>query len=146
MSDRPAKPEGMGWVNAYIIVKDLKKSIEFYEKAFGFETRLTLPDEKGNFMHAEMTHKNTVIMMGTENLEQNSKSPKSLGGSPVSMFLYVDNVDEFFEKAKTAGASPHCEPTDQFWGDRMCHMECPEGHQWAFATNVADFDPSKAPK
>ena len=146
MSERPPKAKDMNWVNPYLIVKDMKNSLEFYEKVFGFQVRMTMPDKDGNPMHAELTHKDGVIMMGTECPESGSKSPSTIGGTPVSFYLYVDNINEFFQKAKEAGVKIHQEPTDQFWGDRMCHLECPEGHQWSFAQNVADFDPSKAPK
>ena len=145
MADRSPKPKDMGWLNPYIIVKDVKSSLEFYEKAFGFTTRMTLPDKEGNIIHAEVQHKDSVIMMSPESEEMKTKSPISLGGSPASFYLYVDDVDKFFTRAKEAGAKVHTEPTDQFWGDRMCNLECPEGHRWTFATNVADFDPSKAP-
>ncbi len=145
MADRPAKAAGMHWVNPYVIVKDLKSALEFYEKVFGFEIRMTLPDKEGNPMHAEMQHKDSIVMMGVESPEGQVKSPGSLGGSSASFYVYVDNVDEFFVKIKGAVAKVHMEPADQFWGDRMCHVEDPEGHHWSFAQNVADFDPSKVP-
>ncbi len=85
-------------------------------------------------------------MLGGENEEQNAKSPKTLGGTPVSLYLYVDDVNKFYDQAKAAGAIVKAELSNQFWGDRMCCFECPDGHSWTFATNVADFDPSKAPK
>jgi len=146
MSNRPPKPDGMSWINPYLIVKDVAKSIEFYEKAFGFETKLTIPGEDGSIIHAEIYHKNQIIMIGSESEEQNAKSPKTLGGTPVSLYLYVDDVNKFYDQAKAAGAVVKAEPSDQFWGDRMCAVECPDGHSWTFATNVADIDPSKAPK
>ena len=146
MSNRPPKPEDMAWVNPYLIVKDVSKSIEFYEKAFGFETKLTIPGEDGKIIHAEVFHKNQIIMIGGESEEQNAKSPKTLGGTPLSLYLYVDDVDKFYDQAKAAGAVVKAELCDQFWGDRMCSFECPDDHSWTFATNVTDFDPSKAPK
>jgi uncharacterized glyoxalase superfamily protein PhnB len=145
MADRPAKAEGMQWVNPYIIVKDLKSALEFYEKVFGFEIRMTLPDKEGNPMHAEMQHKDSIIMLGSESPESQTKSPGTLGGSSSSFYVYVDDINGFFDKIKGAVAKVYMEPTDQFWGDRMCHVEDPEGHQWSFAQNVADFDPSKVP-
>jgi len=145
MSDRPAKSPDMQWVNPYLIVKDLSNATKFYEEAFGLKTRMTMPDEKGNPMHAEVVHKDGVIMMGQENPGQGAKSPSSLGGSPVSLYLYVDDVDSVFSRAKEKGAEVIMEPKEQFWGDKMCAVKCPEGYMWNFATNVADFDPSKAP-
>ena len=145
MSERPPKAKDMNWVNPYLVVKDMKNSLEFYEKVFGFEIHMTMPDKDGNLMHAELQHKDSIIMMGTESPGWETKSPGQLGGTTASFYVYVDNVDEFFAKIKGAVAKVHMEPADQFWGDRMCHVEDPEGHQWTFAQNVADFDPSKVP-
>jgi len=145
MSERPPKAEGMQWLNPYMVVQDVKRALDFYEKAFGFKTRVTMPDKEGNIMHAEMVYKDNVIMLGPESDDHKLKSVHSLKGSPVSFYLYVDNVDEFYQKAKEAGAEVNMEPQDQFWGDRICNFKCPEGYSWTFAQNVADFDPQKAP-
>jgi len=145
MSDRDPKAKGMGWLSPYLVVKDVKNSVEFYKEAFGFETKMTMPDKEGNIVHAEMTHKDAVIMMGPECAEQGTKSPTTLNGSPVNLYLYVDDVNKQFDNAKSGGAKIIMEPTDQFWGDRTCVVSCPEGHQWTFAQNVADFDPTKVP-
>ena len=144
MGDRNPKAEGMGWISSYITVKDVKKSLEFYKEAFNFETRMTMPDKEGNITHAEMGYKDCVIMMGPESKE--SKSPNTLKGTPTGFYVYVENVDKQFEQAKNAGATIKMEPTDQFWGDRMCSVICPEGHNWTLAQNVADFDPNNVPK
>lgn len=146
MADRPPKADGMQWLNPYMIVKDVKGTLEFYEKAFGFQTRMTLPDKEGNITHAEMTHKDGVLMVGLESQEQQALAAKTLKGSPVSFYLYVDNVDEVFTRAKSAGTEIVAEPKDQFWGDRTCTVKCPEGYQWTFAQNVADFNPDNIPK
>lgn len=145
MTDRPPKSEGMQWLNPYVIVKDLKQTINFYEKAFGFKTRMTLPDKQGQLTHAEMTYKDNVLMMGSESPEQQQLAAKTLKGSPVSFYMYVDNVDDFYTHAKKAGSEVIAEPKDQFWGDRTCTFKCPEGYQWTFAQNVADFDPNNIP-
>ncbi len=145
MANRNPKSDGMGWLNPYMIVKDMKKSLDFYNKAFGFKTRLTLPDRDGNLMHAEMEYKDNVLMVGSESPEQKMLAARTLNGSPVSFYLYVDNVDDFFAKAQEAGGEVVSEPKDQFWGDRTCTLKCPEGYQWTFAQNVADFDPDNIP-
>lgn len=145
MADRPPKAEGMQWLNPYMIVKDVKRTLEFYEKAFGFKTRMAMPDKDGNIMHAEMTYKDNVLMMGSESQEQNQLAPQTLKGSPVSFYLYVDSVDEFYNRVKKAGVATISEPTDQFWGDRTCNVKCPDGYSWTFAQNVADFDPKNVP-
>ena len=144
MADRNPKAEGMGWVNPYLTVKSPESAMKFYEEAFGFKTNMTMPDEKGEIMHAEMKYQDAIIMLGRECEE--GKSPGTLAGTPVGLYLYVDQIDSFFERVKADRAEVLQEPNTQFWGDRMFTVTCPEGHQWTFAQNVADFDPSKAPK
>ncbi|MEW6412454.1 MAG: VOC family protein [Candidatus Zixiibacteriota bacterium] len=146
MANRPPKSDGMQWLNPYMIVKDVKGSLEFYEKAFGFHTRMTMPDKEGNIMHAELTHKDGVLMLGSESPEQKMLAAKTLKGSPVSFYLYVDNVDDHFARAKKTGGEILSEPKEQFWGDRTYTIKCPEGYNWTFAQNVADFDPNNIPK
>lgn len=145
MAERQPKAEGMQWLNPYITVKDVKGSLEFYEKAFAFKTRMTMPDKEGNIIHAEMAHKDSIIMMGPENPQSEDKAPSSYKGTPVSFYLYVDDVRTAYENAKNSGAKELQGLTDQFWGDRTCTFTCPEGHKWTFAQNVADYDPSKVP-
>ena len=125
MADRPAKAEGMNWVNPYLIVKDVKGTLDFYQRVFGFKTGVTMPDKEGNLMHAEMQHKDCVIMLGSEAPEQGQKSPKTLAGSPVSFYLYVDDVDNFFEKVKKDVPEVVNEPTTQYWGDRIAVKDEP---------------------
>ncbi len=145
MSERNPKAEGMAWFNPHLTVKNVKGAIEFYEKAFGFKTRMTIPDKAGNVMHAELAYHDMVMMLGPECDEQNVKAPESLNGSPVALYIYVDKIEEFVANAEKAGAKITDPLTDQFWGDRTCAMRCPEGHKWTFAQNVADFDPSNMP-
>ncbi|UCC44900.1 MAG: hypothetical protein JSU65_02945, partial [Candidatus Zixiibacteriota bacterium] len=102
-------------------------------------------DKDGSLMHAEMVHRDTVLMIGSESEQQEQLSARTLKGSPVSFYLYVDEVDNFFQKARQAAAEVVSEPKDQFWGDRTCTVRCPEGYQWTFAQNVADFDPNNIP-
>ncbi|MEA2030514.1 MAG: hypothetical protein U9N55_02810 [candidate division Zixibacteria bacterium] len=85
-------------------------------------------------------------MIGAECPEDDSKSPITLSGSPVGLYIYVDDIDSFYTKARDAGAKMITELETMFWGDKMCSFECPEGHRWTFAQNVADFDPNKVPK
>ena len=139
------KDEGMSWLNPYLVLKNPKKALLFYEKAFGFKTKYTMPDSRGKIMHAEMAYRDCMIMMGPENPKQNFLSAKSMGGSPVGFYIYVDSVDSFFAKAKAAKARVKQKPTIQFYGHKTCTFLCPEGYLWTFAQRVADFDPSKAP-
>jgi len=146
MADRNPKAEGMGWVSSYITVKNVEKALEFYKEAFNLETRMTMPDKEGKIMHAEMGYKDCVIMVGPECEKSQTKAPSTLKGTPSGLFIYVEDVDKQFEQAKKAGAKVLQEPTTQFWGDRTCSFNCPEGHHWSFAQNVADFDPNNIPK
>jgi len=145
MVQREPKSEGMSWLNPMIIVKDVQKSLDFYEKAFGFKTKMSMPDKEGKIMHAEMQYRDNVFMMGPENEQFGTKSPNTLKGSPVSFYLYVEDVEKAYDQAKKAGAQEVQPPTTQFWGDRTCTFNCPEGHKWMLAQNVADFDPANVP-
>lgn len=148
MSKRPARPAGMPWLSPYLTVRDAGAALDFYHRAFGFEKRgdgMTGPD--GRIQHAEMAWHDAVIMVGPEcTYESNIKAPVTSGvASPVNLYLYCDDVDALFARATKAGAKAVSAPQNMFWGDRMCKVADPDGHQWSFATNVEDFDPSKVP-
>ncbi len=145
MTDRLPKAEGMSWLTPYLVVRDIKKSLEFYEKVFGFKINHTIPDKDGNLIHGDLTYRDCTIMLGPEVVEAGEKAPSTLSGSPVSFYLYVDNVDEFFETGREAGAEVIEGLKDQYWGDWTCQFRCPEGYTWIFAQCVADLDPSKMP-
>jgi PhnB protein len=136
---KKAKPRGMRWVNPFLTVRDVTAALAWYERAFGFKTSFTLPGPDGKPVHAEMTHRKSVIMMGPEALAY-SKAPGK-DGSPVSLYCYCDDVDALCAAARASGAKVAEEPADQFWGDRTCFLVDPEGHQWTFATHVFDLDP-----
>jgi uncharacterized glyoxalase superfamily protein PhnB len=135
----------MPWVVPYLTVTDPEASLRFYEKAFGFERRaescVNGPD--GKMMHGEMRFHDSVIMLGPEC--QQDRTPANSGvSSPLSLYIYCDDVDALKKRAQSAGAQVVCEPVDMFWGDRISTLSDPDGHRWTFATNVADFDPEKA--
>lgn len=148
MAQRPYKPADMPTILAYLTVREPAASLAFYEKAFGFESRpqscLKGPD--GKIRHAEMRFGDAVIMMGPEgDCEQGGHTPATSGlPSPMSLYIYCENVDALASRAQAAGAKMVCEPVDMFWGDRMCTVADPDGYRWSFATNVGDFDPGKA--
>src|SRR5262249_23737447 len=105
-----------------------------------------LPGPDGKPGHIEMTWHDGVIMFGPESPMHNAKAPATSGvESPVGLYLYCDDVNALFSRATAAGARVVEPPTDKFWGDRSCRLTDPDGHSWNFATNVADFDPSKVP-
>jgi uncharacterized glyoxalase superfamily protein PhnB len=149
MSQRSPKAEGMSWVTPCLIVKDVEAALAFYSKAFGFETTFSMPDQSGRTVHAHVEWQGQTIMLGREGACPGSvtKTPKSSGvPSPVGCYVYVPDVDSFFARAKAAGAVVISEPEDAFWGDRFCRLQDLDGHDWNFATNVKDWDPSQGTK
>jgi PhnB protein len=146
---RPAASKKVNWlgpqmphVSPYLLVRDGMAALAFYEKAFGFKRRFEMKTPDGRLRHGELEHGNGVIMMGEPTPEQ-GKSPVELGGSPVSLYVYVPNVDVTARTAKDAGATVVKEPTDQAYGDRTCEIIDPEGHRWHFATHVKDVKPEE---
>jgi PhnB protein len=146
MTSRPAKPANMPWMLPCLTVKDADASAAFYEKAFGFEKRFTMPGPDGRTMHAEVAWRDAVVMLGPECPEHTCKAPATTGVKPPNgLYVYCDDVDALFKRATAAGAKVESPPQDMFWGDRSCSLIDLDGYVWSFATNVADFDPSKVP-
>ena len=137
-------PEGYGTVTANIVFADSRKAIEFYKKAFGAQelSALAMPDGRG-IMHAEIRIGGTILMMTDEKLLQSCKSAQTLGGSPVSFYVYVEDADAAFRRAVAAGASPLMPVQDMFWGDRLGHVRDPFGHDWNLATHKRDVAPDE---
>lgn len=133
-----AIPAGHHTVTPYLTVKGGAKALEFYRRAFGAveESRLMMPD--GRLGHAEIRIGDSLIMLCDEFPEHGGKSPETLGGTPVNIHLYVEDVDAFFEKALGAGAKERHAVMDQFYGDRSGQLEDPFGHQWWVATHKED--------
>jgi uncharacterized glyoxalase superfamily protein PhnB len=142
MSNRPYKPEGIPGLFPYLTVQDANKSIEFYEKAFGFRlSSQPAQDDQGKIQHAEMKFGNDVsIMFAPEGAWGSPRqTPNSLGITPsLSLYIYCEDVDALHKKAVAQGAKSITDPNDSFWGDRFCTLLDPDGHEWMFATNVAD--------
>jgi PhnB protein len=138
-----AIPVGHGSVTPYLTVRKGAQALEFYKKAFGAtETfRLTMPD--GRLGHAEIRLGDSLIMLSDEFPEYGCVAPETLGGSPVSIHLYVDDVDAFFKKALAAGAKERKPVMDQFYGDRSGQLEDPFGHLWWVATHREDVAPEE---
>lgn len=148
MSQRPARPANFPWLTPYLVVKDADAALAFYQRAFGFEKRMTIPGPDGKIKHGEASYRDAVIMFSPESNtpECNAKAPATSGVAPaVGLYLYCDDVDALYTRAVAAGAKSVSPPENMFWGDRMCNLLDPDGHSWSFATNVADFDPSKVP-
>ena len=117
-SNVKAIPEGYHSITPFLVVKNCADAIEFYKKAFDAEERYRMNMPDGKVGHAELKIGDSVLMLADEFPEMNSLSPKSIGGSPVSMYVYVQDVDSMFNNAVTAGAIVLDGVKDQFWGDR----------------------------
>ncbi len=139
-------PEGFHTVTPHLVVRDAAKAIEFYEKAFGAVERYRMPGPGGVVMHAELSLGDSIIMLGEEAPQMGATSPQTIGGSPVSLLIYVKDVDASFARADQAGCTVQMPPTDMFWGDRYGKLVDPFGHQWALATHKEDVSPEEMVK
>jgi PhnB protein len=127
-------------------LNDTNKAIDFYKKAFGAQEISKMEAPGGRIAHAEIKIGDSMIMLSDEFPGANVKSPQSLGGSGVSIFLYVEKVDSVFNQAVAAGAKAEMQPQDMFWGDRFGKLTDPFGHQWALATHIEDVKPEEMEK
>jgi PhnB protein len=123
----------------HLVCSGAAQAIDFYKKAFGAEEMMRLPGPNGKLMHASMKIANGMVMLVDEAPEWGSLSPRALGGSPVTIHLYVDDVDGFIDRAVRAGAILRMAPQDMFWGDRYGVVEDPFGHKWSVATHQRDM-------
>ena len=135
-----AIPAGYHAVTPSLTVKDSLKAIEFYKKAFGAKVLdvFPAPDGRGT-MHATIQIGDSIVMMGDEQPTQGCKSAESLGTSPVSLYVYVPNVDAFFKQAVAAGATATMPVAEMFWGDRAGNVKDPFGYSWMVATHTRDL-------
>ncbi len=136
-------PEGFRTLTPHLVVGDAAQAIEFYTRAFGGKERMRMPGPGGKLMHAEVQIGDSIFMLNDEIPEMGARSPISLGGSPVTLMLYVPNVDQTFAQAVAAGAIAIMPVADQFWGDRYGMVKDPFGHQWAIATHMEDLTPAQ---
>lgn len=132
-------PEGMHTVTPHLVCAGAAQAIEFYKQAFGAEELSRMPGPDGKLMHAEVRIGDSVIMLVDENPEYGSIGPIALKGSPVTLHLYVENVDAVYERALAAGAIGSMPPADMFWGDRYGQVSDPFGHSWSIATHMRDM-------
>ena len=139
-----AIPEGYHTVTPIFVFKDVRKAIEFYRRAFGAQELFAMPGPDGKgVMHAEIRIGSSIIMMGDESPQHACKSAETAGGSPVSFYLYLENVDEAFKTALEAGAEARMPVEDMFWGDRVGTVQDPFGYTWMLATHVKDLTPEE---
>jgi PhnB protein len=133
-----AIPDGYHTATPYLIIRGAAEAIEFYKKAFGATELLRIPAPGGKIGHAEVKIGDSPIMLADEYPEMGYKGPQTLGGSPVSIMIYVDDVDTVFNQAVAAGASVKEAVSDKFYGDRMGTVVDPFGHVWHVATHKED--------
>lgn len=136
-------PDDYPVITPYLCVDGAAQAIEFYEKAFGAKQRLHIAAPGGKVGHAELTIGKALIMLADEYPEMQFRSPASLGGSPVTIHLYVEDVDAFCLQAIAAGAKVIQAIEDRFYGDRSGTLLDPFGHMWAIATRKEDLSPEE---
>jgi PhnB protein len=141
-----AIPDGYRGATPYLCVKDAAKALDFYKKAFGASELMRMGEPGGKIGHAEIKIGEAIIMLADEFPDYGYLSPQSIGGTPVSMMIYVEDVDGFVNKAVAAGATVMRPVEDQFYGDRSAQLEDPFGHRWHFATHIEDVSPDEMKK
>ena len=133
-------PPGFHSVTPTLTTREAAKAIEFYKRAFGAEERMRFPAPDGNgIMHAEIRIGDSIIFLSDERPGMECRGPQSLGGTPVALFLYVEDVDHVFNRAVSAGAKSEGPVSDMFWGDRCGQLTDPFGHKWTVATHTEDL-------
>jgi PhnB protein len=136
-------PEGYRSVTPYLIVKGAAGAIDFYKHVFGATEIMRMADAGGRVGHAELRIGDSILMLADEPNSMGYRSPRSLGGSSVSILLYLEDVDAAFERAISAGAKSLRPVVNQFYGDRSGTLEDPFGHVWTVATHVEDVAPQE---
>jgi PhnB protein len=137
-------PDGYHTVTPYFTVKDAARAVEFYKQAFGAIEAMRMADPKGKIRHAEIRIGDSPIMIGDEFQEfPEMRSFQALGGSPVSVYLYVEDVDAMFNRAVAAGAKVRSPIRDEFYGDRVGAVEDPYGLAWFIATHKEEVAPEE---
>jgi PhnB protein len=131
-----AIPEGYHSITPYLIIKGASRAIEFYKKAFGATEVMRFPGPNGTIAHAEIKVGDSHVMLADE--QGGYRGPEALGGSPVSLMFYVEDVDKAFDQAIRNGAKQTRAVADQFYGDRSGNLVDPFGHVWTIATHKED--------
>jgi PhnB protein len=142
MATKPI-PEGYHTLSSYLAVDDAARAIEYYTKAFGAKERVRMGAPDGKIGHAELEIGDSLLMLFDPFPQSSTRPPKELGGTSVSVFMYVEDVDAVVKRAVEAGATVTMEVADQFWGDRFGTITDPFGHVWSIATHVEDLTPEE---
>ncbi len=139
-------PDQYRGATPYLCIKDAANGLDFYKRAFGAVETMRMAQPDGRIGHAEIRIGEAPIMLADEFPEIGFRSPRTLGGTPVNILVYVNDVDAFVRRAEQAGAKVTRAPADQFYGDRMASIEDPFDHSWSFATHVEDVPAEKMEK
>jgi PhnB protein len=138
MADVKPIPEGYPQVTPYLIVDGAAAAIDLYREVFGATERSRLPGPDGRIGHAELQLGDSLIMLADEHPELGIRGPRTIGGTPVTISVYVEDVDAVFDRALKAGATALRPVRREFYGDRTGQFEDPFGHRWSVATHVED--------
>ncbi|MGD9762809.1 MAG: VOC family protein [Candidatus Binatia bacterium] len=136
-------PDGYPRVTPYLCVDGAKAAIEFYGRVLGAKERMRISSPDGKIGHAELQIGDSLIMLADEHPEMHFLGPKKIGGTPVTISVYVESVDDAFDRAVQAGATIMRPVENQFYGDRAGQFEDPFGHRWHLATHVEDVSPEE---
>jgi PhnB protein len=139
-------PKGYHTVTPSLFVTGAAKAIDFYKKALGAEELMRFAGPDGKIMHAEIKVGDSIVMLADEMPEMGGRGPKTIGGTPVSFFVYGENVDAAWKRAVDGGAKELQPLADQFWGDRAGCLEDPFGHHWWLAQHIEDLTPEQIRK
>jgi PhnB protein len=136
-------PDGYPRVTPYLSVDGASAAIDFYRTVFGATERMRMPAPGGKIGHAELQIGNSVIMLSDEYPDMGVRGPKAVGGTPVTVHVYVEDVDHVFARAVERGAKPLRPVENQFYGDRSGQFEDPFGHRWNVASHVEEVAPDE---
>jgi PhnB protein len=139
-------PEGYHSVTPYLIIKGAAEAIEYYKKSFGATELFRMPTPDGKIGHAELKIGDSPIMLSDEHPDLGHVGPQTLGGTPVGIMIYVDDVDTIYKRAISGGGQEVKPLQDQFYGDRSGTLKDPFGHMWTVATHVEDVAPAEMEK
>ncbi len=138
----PLNRKNYGAVTPLLAVRDIRRAVDFYANALGFTVRSVMDGPEGP-IHAELRLRETTLMLSPESRQQNSLSASTIGNTPATLYLLVDDVDSVFKRAVGAGAHVNMPVMDMFWGDRCGQISDPEGNKWMIATHKAEPTPAE---
>ncbi len=139
-------PDGYPQVTPYLCIDGASAAIDFYKDVLGATERMRMPAPGGKIGHAELQMGDSVVMLADEHPDIGFRSPKAIGGTPVTISVYVEDVDEVLDRAVKSGAKILRPAENQFYGDRTGQIEDPFGHRWSVATHIEDVTPDEMAK